>query len=157
TGGVSTGSLYFGNAESGTSTGNTDFERILIDYLNGATPLGPVGISNYWIQKWGGDTNSASGGGLPATVSNVAVGDLIVVMVKFESTTTTCTMSDGTSTLTQSSVGVQNNPGANGEPHLVVFYLLSSVASGTVTYTPTLGANKTWRSTIAFALTPPPG
>lgn len=150
--------IRLGNAETGTSAGNTTYiENWVIDYQKAAAPLGPVGPSNYWVPKYAGASASASGGGLPVTVTNVAVGDLIVVICKWEGTTTTCSVSDGTTAIAQTTVGVQNNGGANGEPHLAVFYLLASVASGSVTYTPTLGANKVFRDTVAFAVTPPTG
>lgn len=150
--------MKIGNGESTTQgTTKTYLEHITIDLQKATFPIGPTGPTTVWFPKMAGATAAGSGAGLPVTVANVAAADLIVVICKWEGTTTTCSVSDGTTTLTQSSVGVQNNGGANGEPHLVVFYLLSSVASGSVTYTPTLGANKTFRDTVAFAVTKPTG
>jgi hypothetical protein len=67
------------------------------------------------------------------TLTGVQVGDLVVCAVQNDSLTTSGTMSDGTSSLTPLA---QFNSGS--APGNQFFYILSSVASGSVTYTPSL-------------------
>lgn len=159
TGGTTTVSkIRIGNAEIGTSAATTYFENLIIDYMVAPTTIAPTSSALVCTKKYGTSATAAgSATTIACTVPNVAEGDGIWVVGKFEGTTTTATCSDGTTSLTQSSVGVQNNGGANGEPHCVMFYLLSSVATGSVTYTITLGAAKTFRECHAFAVTAPSG
>lgn len=103
-----------------------------------------------------GATASASSNSIAVALANVSVGDLIAVWVKWEAGTTTCAVSDGTTSLTQYVPGVLTYTGA-GEPSGVLFYLLSSVASGTVTYTASLGAARTWRDIVVMSYTPSAG
>jgi hypothetical protein len=146
--------VRIGNGEVGTAAGTTTyFENLVIDYLKAAHPLGPTGPANYWIPKSAGLNADASLGTIAVTLAGVAAGDLVVVSCKFEGGATTATCSDGTSSLTQSAVGVQAN--ASGDPREVMFYILSSVASGSVTYTVTFGAARTFRNIMVIANTPP--
>lgn len=95
--------------------------------------------------------NTGSGTSLAVNVTGVNAGDLVVVLVKWESTDTTVSVSDGTSSLVASAAG---NVGSSGAYYTSVFYLLSSVASGTVTYTVTWGAARTFRDLIVVVHTP---
>src|SRR5689334_15099250 len=100
-----------------------------------------------------------SSGGSSTTVAatlvgpTVAAGDLIVVVVKWEGATTTCSVSDGTTTLTEWSKGVQSQSG--NEPFMDVFYLLASVATGLPTYTATLGAARSFKDISVMVYRPP--
>jgi hypothetical protein len=60
-----------------------------------------------------------------------------------EGATTTVTVSDGTTSLTQTPSGLISH--ANGDLNGSLFYLPSSVASGSVTYTATFGASRPFR------------
>ena len=84
----------------------------------------------------------------------VNAGDLVVVLVTREgSEANTLSVSDGTSTLTEWSVGQKDA----GQFTLDVFYILASVASGTnsVVYTATFGAARGYRNIAAMVFTPP--
>lgn len=81
---------------------------------------------------------------MAVTVTGVSAGNLVHVIVKYEGTGTTATVSDGTTSLTQDATGVQSH--TNGDLNAVNFYLLSSVASGSVTYTVTLGASRPFKT-----------
>lgn len=103
--------------------------------------------------------SGASAGSTTATVvlTGVSVGDLIVVAAKWESgvaSAGTATCSDGTSSLTKWAPG-ELSAIANIDPRLVMFYLLSSVATGTVTYTVTFSGSMSFRDVIAMAYAPP--
>lgn len=106
------------------------------------------------------DSDGANGAGSSTTIASpgltVNVGDLVVVMTKWEGTDTTISISDGTSTLTPWSIGNQGTTASNNEPHLAVAYILASVASGTnsVVYTVTYGATRAFRDVIAMVFTP---
>ena len=84
----------------------------------------------------------------------VAAGDLAVVLVSYEGTATTLSVSDGTSSLTEWVVGQKYASGLT----LDVFYILASVASGTnsVVYTATFGGGgRTYRNIAVMVFTPP--
>lgn len=100
----------------------------------------------------GGTGGSGSSTTLALVVTGIHAGDLIVVGVKWEGGDTTVSVSDGTTTLTADPDG-HNSRGLN-DPRSCVFYLLSSVASGSVTYTVTFGAARSWRSITVMAYTP---
>ena len=87
------------------------------------------------------DTNDTT---MAVTVTGVSAGNLVHVLVKFEGATTTATCSDGTTSLTQDPTGVQSH--TNADLNAVHFYLLSSVASGSVSYTVTLGAARPFKT-----------
>lgn len=150
-------SFRIGNNEVGTSAASTSyFNHIAADVLAG-TQLDAIGPTSFWLPKWCGASAAGSSATMPTcAVPNVVAGDLGVVLMKWENTTTTvssCT--DGTTTWTASAAGVTNNGGANGEPHAATDYLLSSVATGSVTVTCTLGAAKTFRDVVVMYWTPP--
>lgn len=149
--------LRIGNAEAGTSTGTTKFENLYVDVTKAQNPLGPTGSANFWVQKsnFGGHRTSASS--VAVVIPSVALGDLVVVGAKWEGGATTATCSDGTNSLTVTSVGVVNNGGTAGDPHEVMFYTLSSLKSGSVTYTITFGAARVELDIAGMAFTPPSG
>ena len=83
----------------------------------------------------------------------VAAGDLAVVLVSYEGTATTLSVSDGTSSLTEWVVGQKY-----ASLTLDVFYILASVASGTnsVVYTATFGGGGgAYRNIAVMVFTPP--
>lgn len=101
----------------------------------------------------GGGTGSS---GTVAVAAATTVGDLVMVMVSFEGFTTTCSASNGTSSLTAWGPGV--TAGSRGsEPWLCAFYKLSSDVGSTPTYTVTFGANRTYRNIVVMTYTPSAG
>src|SRR5262249_26346435 len=68
-------------------------------------------------------------------------GDAIILFVKHEGASTTITASDGTSSFTGATI-LDN---VNGDMHTRMLYLLSSSASGSVTYTITFGAARPFK------------
>lgn len=98
-----------------------------------------------------GATASGSGGAIGVAVT-ASAGDLAVGFLKWEGTSTTATASDGTTSMTAWSKGVISSGGS--EPFMDAFYILSSVASGSVTYTFTPGANRTFRDVAVMTYTP---
>lgn len=108
--------------------------------------------------SWGtpvgaGNLATPSATTIAVTLTGVAVGDTVTVWVKWEGGSTTATCSDGTSTLTGWAPGVISRP-ASADPFGKAFYILASVASGSVTYTVTLGAGRTFREIVAYRSTP---
>lgn len=99
-----------------------------------------------------GAFDTASGTTVASPALTVAAGDLVVVAVKFEGATTTVSVSDGTSSLTEWSKGVTGT--SSGEPFLDVFYILASVANGSVTYTATLGAARAFKDIVVMVYRP---
>jgi hypothetical protein len=91
-----------------------------------------------------GDTSAA------VTITGVQAGDSVAVWLKWEGGSTTTTMSDGTSSLTGATARNHANGGLSGR----WFYLLSSVATGSVTYTCTWGASRDFKRLIGFVFRP---
>lgn len=89
---------------------------------------------------------------IPLSVTGVSVGDLVFVWAKWEGGTASPTCSDGTSTLTPWAPGVISRPSA--DPRGCGFFILSSVASGSLTYTVSLGVSRTFREIVAYRTTP---
>ena len=101
----------------------------------------------------GSNGSSGSATTLAASVASVQAGDVAIVGIKWEDGgpgTVTC--SDGTSSLTEYAPAEQGVGGA--DQWIDMFYLLSSVATGTVTYTVTFNAARTWRGICAMAWRP---
>lgn len=96
-------------------------------------------------------SNTTAGSSTTATVqlTSVSAGHMIAVFVGHEGAPTTITVSDGTTSLT-ARTKVNH---ANGDLSGQWFYLLSSVASGTVTYTATFGAARASKKMHAFRFT----
>lgn len=95
---------------------------------------------------------SAEATTISKTVTGISAGSLVVVWVKGENTTVaTLSVSDGTSSLT----GGTKTEHANGELRGQFFYITSSVASGSVTYTATYtgGSGNSFRSMIVMEFT----
>lgn len=99
--------------------------------------------------KSAGTRTAGSGTTITVQLTTVTAGHLIVIFAGAAAvTSTTVSVSDGTTAFTLTPQGVQANAGnaCFGSFH----YLLSSVASGTVTYTATFGAAKTNGVIYAF-------
>jgi hypothetical protein len=80
-------------------------------------------------------------------LTGVNAGSLLVAYVKWEGTSaSTVNVSDGTSTFT----GDTLNNGAGNDLNGRFYYLLSSGASGTVTYTATWSAGRPFRKLIVY-------
>jgi len=156
--------IRIGNNETGTSAGNvTYFENVLFDWSKAASPIAPVGPTNFWVSKTGGGGGTATATTIVSpAVTNVNVGDLVVIWAKWEGGNggggAGPTISDGAgSTFVRSVVGEQANNA--GDPRSSMFYCLSSLASGSVTYTLTFagGVSRTFRDICVCAVTPPSG
>lgn len=95
-----------------------------------------------------GGTNSGSSTTATVAVTGVQAGDIVVVhATNMSAATMTC--SDGTSSLT----GLTRHDGPSSGS-CQFFYILSSVASGTVTYTVTYGSSAIYRGVAAYVYTP---
>jgi hypothetical protein len=93
--------------------------------------------------------NSATS--IQVQLTSVAAGNLIAVGVRWAGASTTCAVSDGTSSLTEFTGAAFDEDGGTTTLRGRVLYLLSSVASGTVTYTATLGASQNDLEIFAMA------
>jgi hypothetical protein len=94
-------------------------------------------------------SNNGAGATLGVAVTGVTAGDLVFVTGScFAVTAYTC--SDGTTTLTPLTQVNQSNSGGS----IRGFYLLSSVASGTVTYTITFTGTPTGRNICVYVFHP---
>lgn len=82
---------------------------------------------------------------LAVSLTGVAAGNFIGVFVKFEGASTTCTVSDGTDTLTARAQYNHSAGGDNGQ-----FFYLASSSSGNKTYTMTLGAGRPYVRIYVF-------
>ena len=97
-----------------------------------------------------GVSSDASGTTLAVQLTGVTPGSLIVAYVKWEGTAAgTVTLSDGVSTFTADTL----NSAANSDLHGRFYYLLASSASGTVTYTATWSAAKSYRKLLVYRYT----
>lgn len=93
---------------------------------------------------------AGSGTTITASIVGVHVGDVIVAATKWESTNTTVAVSDGTTSLTETTAAHRlRNAGS-----ITTHYLLSSAVSGTVTYTATFGVAMTFKDFGVMAFTP---
>jgi hypothetical protein len=96
----------------------------------------------------GATSNNGTGGTIGVAVTGVHVGDLVFAVASHSSDTGAITCSDGTTTLTPL-------PQLNSAGDAIRgFYLLASVASGTVTYTATFTGTPTSRSLVVYVFTP---
>jgi hypothetical protein len=93
----------------------------------------------------GGNSSSTGGSTIAVTLNNVPAGALVVVSTKYEDADNTITMSDGSSTF--SSLTRQTNGGSVVQQ---IFYITSSSASGTVTYTATFAGSYAFRNIHAY-------
>lgn len=100
----------------------------------------PAGATITYLQQ-NNATGDASATTIAVTLTSVASGSLVVCWAKHEGTATTITMSDGTSSFTMDTYQSHANNDLGG----ALGYLLSSVATGSVTYTATFGAAKPLR------------
>jgi hypothetical protein len=91
--------------------------------------------------------NNASGTTLTVQLTNVKPGSLIVAYVKWEGTAAaTVTLNDGTGAFVADTL----NSAANNSLHGRFFYRLASTTSGTVTYTATWSAGRTYRKLMIY-------
>ena len=92
--------------------------------------------------------SDASATTIAVTQAGVTAGNAKVCWVKHEGAATSITVSDGTTSFTADPLGVQDH--SNGDLHGEMFYLLSSAASGSVTYTATFGAARVFRTIMCW-------
>jgi len=104
----------------------------------------------YAFVKSAGAADDTSDTSMAVALATVTAGHLIVVWAKYEGATTTVTISDGTTSLTPRTTRAH----ANSDLHGQFFYLPASVASGSVTYTATWSAARTYKALIAFEINP---
>lgn len=100
----------------------------------------------------GGASTAGSATSITQNLTSVHAGDLAVIWAKWEGAAGSPTCSDGTSSLTPWAPGVISQSGA--EPFGCIWYLLASVATGTVTYTISLGAGRAFRDIEGMIWTP---
>lgn len=105
---------------------------------------------SFTLVNSGSTSNNGGGGTLGVAVTGVHANDLVFVAASHGTDTGTITCSDGTSTLTPLT---QINT-SNSSTALRGFYILASVASGTVTYTATYTGTPTNRSIDVYVFTP---
>lgn len=105
---------------------------------------------SFTLVNSGAASNSGSGGTLGVAVDSVNVGDLVFVAGSHGTDTGAMTCSDGTSSLT----GLTQLNFGNSAGAIQGFYLLSSVASGTVTYTITYTGTPGGRNIVVYVFTP---
>lgn len=106
--------------------------------ISGFSP-NPIGAESGWEAVGSSATNESSAGlTVTRTITGVQTGDFVLAYADHQGGPGTMSVSDGTSTFTQDPNGIQHNP--DGDPHSCFFYLLSSVATGSVTYTLTFDA-----------------
>jgi hypothetical protein len=116
---------------------------------------GGGGTPGFAAPHTGGNGASSSGTGadIPVTVASVQAGDLVVITLKWEGGDSTAAISDGSSTFVDALVG--NHASDTGaDPWATTLYCLSSVASGSVTYTPTWGTARGWREIVVGVFHP---
>lgn len=95
-----------------------------------------------------GANNDANDTNMSSALATVTAGNLIVAWFKYEGAPTTITLNDGTTTFTARTLTSHANGDLNGQFH----YLLSSVASGSVTYTGTFAAARAFKRIIIFEI-----
>jgi hypothetical protein len=96
-----------------------------------------------------GTEESGSSTTVAVTQTSVVAGSLKIAWVKHEGGTGSITLSDGTSAFTGDTYQGHSNTDLGGQ----FFYLLSSVASGSVTYTATFNSARTFRSIMVWEYT----
>lgn len=95
-------------------------------------------------------SNNGAGASLGVAVAGVHVGDLVFVAASHNTDTGAFTCSDGTTTLTP----LTQYNSSNNSVSVRGFYLLASVASGSVTYTVTFTGTPTNRTIDVYVFTP---
>jgi len=104
-----------------------------------------------WIFNTTGTGSGSGSTTVTVTATGVKAGDLVVVPVKWEGGDTTVTCSDGASNLTETTA-VHRTDGGGGS--MTCFYLLASTKSGSVTYTATFGASRTFQDIGVMTYSP---
>jgi hypothetical protein len=106
------------------------------------------------------DFDSAATGGASATTSTISIdvtaGDLIYVSAACEQATTTIAYTDSASNSYVVNADNAVLSHANGDLHSSAGYATAGTTA-TITITATFGAARTWRSIIAFSVTPAGG
>lgn len=144
--------LSIGNSEVGSVAGTTYFENMVIDWTEARKPLGPWGLTDYYLPKSGGGKVDTSSLSLTSSAVPVRAGDLVFVGFKYESTATALTCTDALGNNLEKIVE-QANVGANGEPHGALFWYLAP-ASGGLTFKVSLAASRPFLDIVVLALTP---
>ncbi|HEY3517735.1 MAG TPA: cytochrome c peroxidase, partial [Gammaproteobacteria bacterium] len=96
-----------------------------------------------------GTSADGAGTALSVQLTGVQAGSLLVAYTKWEGSATPVSVSDGTSTFTADTL----NSAAGGDLNGQFSYLLSSSASGNVTYTATWGSARSYRKLIVYEYT----
>lgn len=103
------------------------------------------------IRGSGSNGSNASATSLASSsVTGVQAGDVALVWVTHQGTAGSITVSDGTTSLTAATKRSHDNGDLYGQ----WFYLLSSVATGSLQYTATYGNSVPFRSIVAFVFAP---
>jgi hypothetical protein len=125
------------NVSDGTDTASSSFTLTVT-----STPPAPLAFA-----RNGSAFGDPSGTTLSVPLTGVQAGSLLVAYVKWEGPAgAALTLSDGTSTFTADPVVSL----ANGDLHGGFYYLLSSSASGTVTYTATWNTARPYRRMMIY-------
>lgn len=109
----------------------------------------PAGNDPLTFANKAGAAADGAGTTLSVQLTGVKAGSLIVAYVKWEGAPSALTLSDGTSALTADAL----NSAANGDLHGRFYYLLSSTASGNVTYTATWSVASPYRKLMVYEYT----
>ena len=104
--------------------------------------------ATFSVANSGGTAEAPSLTTIAQTLTTVTAGDAVAIFVTHEGLVTSITVSDGSSTF----ASCTKTTHANADLHGQWFYTLSSVASGTVTYTATFGAARISRSISVLEL-----
>jgi hypothetical protein len=123
----------------GTTTASTSFTLTV-----SSTPSAPLAFG-----RSAGAFSDSGSTTLSVQLTGVQAGSLVVAYVKWEGASVPVTVSDGTSSFTADT----QNSGAGGELHGRFYYLLSSAASGTVTYTATWSQARPYQRLIVYEYT----
>lgn len=150
-------SVRIGNNQTGTSAGNTTFfEDLIIDWTNGTTPLGPVGVSDYWIPIYGVGVAGTSTSATSTTTDalSVVAGDVVLVGSTYEGTAAAGHTCADSNSVSLTSMGTTDNSGSNGEPHVGMFWY-KAPSSGSLTFTVSYGgSSKAFRNVPWMILRP---
>jgi hypothetical protein len=109
-----------------------------------------------WTFVTSGHTyEAASASTIAVTLGGIHLGDMVLILVKWENLLSTASVSDGMVTIPEWLLSRVDVP--DGSLWANLFILPASQQSGFVTYTATITAPMTKRSIVAMAYTPPPG
>jgi len=102
-------------------------------------------------------STASNGGSTSVTVAltGIASGDLVVAYCKWEGADTTITVAD--SGATDNFTAATKTSHSNSDLHGQFFYFLSATQTGSITYTMTLGASRSWKKFFVTVITPDGG